>query len=110
MEEGLDDKQWGLIAALLPQHKRRGRPRADDRRTLNGILWVLRSGARWKDLPKRYGSRSTCHRRLRQWQELGVWDQIWLALLSSLDQQGKLDWSKAFLDGSFVPAKKGGRT
>ena len=64
MEGDLRDDQWELIAPLLPSQKKRGRPRADDRRTLNGILWVLRSGARWKDLPKEYGSRSTCHRRL----------------------------------------------
>jgi hypothetical protein len=71
---------------------------------------VLRSGARWKDLPSRYGSPSTCHRRLQEWQELGVWEHIWLRFLSIMDQQGKLDWSQAFLDGSFVPAKKGEKT
>ena len=59
MEGDLRDEQWELIVPLLPTHKKRGRPRADDRRTLNGILWVLRSGARWRDLPKEYGSRST---------------------------------------------------
>jgi transposase len=107
MGEELRDDQWALIEPLLPAHKGCGRPRADDRRTLNGILWVLRSGARWKDLPARYGSRSTCHRRLQEWQEQGVWERIWLTFLSALDQQGKLDWSQAFLDGSFVPAKKG---
>jgi transposase len=68
---------------------------------------VLRSGARWKDLPPKYGSRSTCHRRLQEWQEQGVWEHIWVTFLGALDQQGKLDWSQAFLDGSFVPAKKG---
>ena len=52
MKGDLRDDQWELIAPLLPSQKKRGRPRADDRRTLNGILWVLRSGARWKDLPK----------------------------------------------------------
>ena len=107
MEEELRDEQWALIEPLLPAHKRRGRPRAEDRRTLNGILWILRSGARWKDLPPKYGSRSTCHRRLQEWQEQGVWERIWLAFLGTLDQLGKLDWSQAFLDGSFVPAKKG---
>src|SRR5918996_5612345 len=107
MDEELGDEQWGLIAPLLPQHKRRGRPRADDRRTLDGILWVLRPAARWKDLPPKYGSRSTCHRRLQEWQDQGVWEQIRLELLSTLDSQAKLDWSQAFLDGSFVPAKKG---
>jgi transposase len=109
MGEELRDDQWALIEPLLPAQKRRGRPRADDRRTLNGILWVLRSGARWKDLPPKFGSRSTCHRRLQEWQEQRVWERIWLTFLGLLDQQGKLDWSQAFLDGSFVPAKKGER-
>jgi transposase len=75
MDEELGDEQWELIAPLLPQHKRRGRPRADDRRTMNGILWMLRSGARWRDLPTKYGSRSTCHRRLKEWQDQGVWQK-----------------------------------
>ena len=110
MDEELDDQQWELIAPLLPQHKSRGRPRVDDRRTLNGILWLLRSGARWKDLPPKYGSRSTCHRRLKEWQYQGVWERVRLKFLSNLDAQGQLDWSQAFLDGSFVPGKKGART
>jgi Putative transposase of IS4/5 family (DUF4096) len=110
MTEGeLQEEQWELIAPLLPKHKRRGRPRADDRRTLNGILWILRSGARWRDLPPKYGSRSTCHRRLQEWQDQGVWEGIRLKFLSTLDAQAKLDWRQAFLDGSFVPAKKGAR-
>jgi hypothetical protein len=109
MEGELQEEQWELIAPLLPKHKRRGRPPAEDRRTLNGILWVLRSGARWKDLPPKYGSRSTCHWRLQEWQDQGVWEGIRLKFLSILDSQAKLDWSRAFLDGSFVPAKKGAR-
>jgi Putative transposase of IS4/5 family (DUF4096) len=109
MEGELRDDQWALIAPLLPPPKVRGRPRADDRRTINGILWVLRSGARWRDLPKGYGSPSTCHRRLQEWQDQGVWEQIRLKFLGTLDAQGKLDWSQAFLDGSFVPPKKGER-
>lgn len=103
----VSDAQWALIVPLLPPKKQRGRPRADDRHTLAGIIWVLRSGARWRDLPGEYGSDSTCHRRLREWQEQGVWERIWTTFLSTLDSQGKLDWDKAFLDGSFVPAKKG---
>ena len=109
MEEELQDDQWALIQPLLPPQKRRGRRRADDRRTLNGILWVLHSGARWKDLPRQYGSPATCHRRLQEWQECGVWEHIWLKFLMALDRQGKLEWGQAFLDGSFVPAKKGDR-
>jgi len=107
MDEELRDEQWVLIAPLLPKPKGRGRPRAEDRRTLNGILWVLHSGARWKDLPPKYGSRSTCHRRLQQWQDQGVWEGIRLTFLRTLDAQAKLDWNEAFLDGSFVPSKKG---
>jgi transposase len=107
MDEELGDQQWELIAPLLPKPKRRGRPRAEDQRTLNGILWGLRSGARWKDWPPKYGSRSTCHRRLQEWQDQGVWEGIRLKFLSTLDAQAKLDWNEAFLDGSFVPGKKG---
>ena len=107
MEGELRDDQWALIAPLLPPPKARGRPRAEDRRTINGILWVLRSGARCRDLPPKYGSRSTCHRRLQEWQDPGVWESIRLTFLSNLDARAKLDWNQALLDSSFVPAKKG---
>src|SRR5918992_4872452 len=66
----------------------------------------MRCCARWKDLPPKYGRRSTCHRRLQEWQEQGVWEGIRLKFLSTLDAQAKLDWNEAFLDGSFVPGKK----
>ena len=107
----LSDKQWSKIKERLPQpprRKRRGRPRADQRLVLEGILWVLRSGARWRDLPKGYPSSSTCWRALREWEERGVWLTIWRGLLGQLDQKGKLNWSEVFLDASFAPAKKGG--
>jgi putative transposase len=97
----------GTIEPLLPAQKRRGRRRSDDRRTLtafSGSCAPVPGGGR--DLPRRFGSPSTCHCRLQEWQDQGVWEQIWLTFLSLLDQQGKLDWSQAFLDGSFVPAKK----
>lgn len=107
MHAELTDDQWALIAPLLPARKRRGRPRADDRTTLNGILHVLRSGCRWQDMPRRYGAPNTCWRRLAHWQADGTWERIWRTLLGALDAQGKLVWAQAFLDGSFVPAKKG---
>ena len=104
----LTDQQWAVLEPLMPPRARTGRPRADDRTTLNGILWVLRAGARWADLPRRYGAPSTCHHRLKTWQASGVWERIWRALLSRLDGQGGVDWKMGFLDGTFVPVKRGG--
>ena len=68
MGTDLSDAQWECIQPLLPPANATGRPRADDRRTLNGSLYVLRTGCRWQDLPRRYGSPVTCGRRLDQWQ------------------------------------------
>ena len=108
MVTDLTDAQWQILQPLLPRPGRMGRPRADDRRTLNGILYVLRTGCRWDILPRRYGSFVTCWRRLRQWQRDGTWDRIWRAVLKTLDAGGRLDWEHAALDSSTVPAKKGG--
>ena len=104
----LTDVQWMFIRPLLPPPARTGRPRADDRRTIEGILYVLITGCRWQDLPREYGSPTTAWRRLKRWGEEGVWECIWRATLAALDRHGRLDWSIVFLDGSFVPAKKGG--
>jgi transposase len=104
----LTDGQWAFIRLLLPPHARTGRPRVDDRWTIEGILHVLITGCRWQDLPREFGAPTTVWRRLRRWSEEGVWERIWRVALAALDQQGKLNWSMAFLDGSFAPAKKGG--
>jgi transposase len=104
----LTDDQWSVLEPLFPERRRGpGRPRADDRRTLNGILYVLKTGCAWEDLPRAYGSAVTCWRRLRQWSDDGTWERVWRALLSAIDARSQLEWSRAFLDGSFVPAKKG---
>jgi transposase len=66
------------------------------------------TGCRWQDLPREYGAPTTVWRRLKRWGEAGVWERLWRAALAALDQHGRLDWSMAFLDGSFAPAKKGG--
>jgi transposase len=104
----LKDWQWEIIQPLLPPGSGFGRPRADDRLVLEGILWVLRSGARWRDLPERYPSASTCWRRLRDWEEEDLWLNIWRVFLWALDAQGRLNWDEVFMDGSFASAKKGG--
>jgi transposase len=105
---GLTDRQWAFIHPLLPPPARTGRPRADDRRTIEGILYVLITGCRWQDLPREYGAPTTVWRRLKRWGEEGVWERIWRAALATLDRRGQLDWTMAFLDGSFAPAKKSG--
>jgi transposase len=104
----LTDRQWEFIQPLLPPSARTGRPRADDRRTVEGILYVLITGCRWQDLPREYGAPTTVWRRLKRWGEAGIWERIWRTALAVLDGQGKLDWTMAFLDGSFAPAKNGG--
>ena len=106
----LTDRQWEKIEPLLPKlrkGKRGGRPWADSRRVLEGILWIARSGARWQDLPTEYPSPSTCWRRLRDWGVQEVWLTIWRTFLGELNHKGRLDWSEAFIDGSFASAKKG---
>src|SRR6266571_4464438 len=106
----LTEAQWKKIAPLLPKppkHRQGGRPWIESRRVLEGILWILRSGARWQDLPEKYPQPSTCWRRLRDWDEQGVWLNIWRAFLSELNERQQLNWSESFLDGSFAPAKKG---
>ena len=109
----LTEAQWQKIAPLLPKppHQRQGgRPWIENRRVLEGILWILRSGARWQDLPEKYPHPSTCWRRLRDWDKQGVWLAIWRAFLSELNERQQLKWSESFLDGSFAPAKKGARS
>jgi len=95
---------------MLPQPKRSpkgGRKLIENRRVLEGILWMLWTGAPWKELPKRYSSGSACWRRLKQWEDQGVWLEAWRAFLAELDAEGQLDWSECFADGSFAPAKEG---
>ncbi len=109
----LTDEQWEIIKKLIPVPKRRadgkGRPRRDDREVLNGILWVLRTGAPWHDLPERYPSYQTCHRRFQEWVRSGVLKAILKALAEDLRSRGKLDLSECFIDGTFVLAKKGAK-
>ena len=85
----------------------RGGRWGDARRMLNGVLWILRTGAPWKDLPSRYGPYQTCHRRFQQWQRSGVLDGILWALCEDLLARGDLGLEEAFVDATFAGAKKG---
>jgi transposase len=107
----LTDEQWQVVEPLIPVPPRRpdgrGRPRIDDREILNGILWVMRTGAPWRDMPERYPSYQTCHRRFQEWVRSGMFEQILITLATDLRDRGGLDLSECFIDGTFVIAKKG---
>src|SRR4249919_2766856 len=84
MRYELSDHEWTAIKPMLP-NKPRGVPRVNDRRVLNGIFWVLRSGAPWRDLPKSYGPHTTCYNRFVRWRRAGVWDRMMDALAAAYD-------------------------
>ena len=107
----LTNEQWKrlkhLISSSNRKHDGRGRPRREPRDVLNGILWVLRTGAPWKDMPQRYPPYQTCHRWFQKWCQQGVFDKILRALAEDLYERGGIDIRETFIDGSFTPAKKG---
>jgi transposase len=109
----VDDELWELIEPLLPRTTRRfchpGRRRLDDRRVLNGILFVLTTGIAWQRLPLElgFGSGMTCWRRRRDWQRAGVWQRLHELLLARLRQAGRLDLSRAVCDSSSLRALLG---
>ena len=107
----VSDDLWAAIEPLLPSEPPKpkgGRPRCDDRAALAGIVFVLRSGIPWEMLPRELGcSGMTCWRRLRDWQEAGVWTGLHRVLLERLSDAGRLDWSRAALDSATVAAKRG---
>ena len=103
---------WQTIEPLLPEEPPKpegGRPRVDDRAALTGIIFVLKSGIPWEMLPQEMGCSSgvTCWRRLCEWQEAGVWEELHRVLLNRLGEAEKIDWERASLDSSSVAAKKG---
>ena len=109
----LSDAQWAKIEPhlpRLPRSQRGGRPWIGHRAVIDGILWVLKTGARWRDLPNEYPSPATCWRRLKHWDEDGTWERLWRAFLAELDARARLQWETAFIDGTFAAAKKGAPT
>lgn len=101
----LTDDQWDRLVPLLPpQRARTGRPAHDHRPMLNGILWVLRTGAPWRDLPERYGAWTTVYSRFHRWREAGVWDRVLQQLQADAAHAGTLDDTLAFIDGTNIRA------
>lgn len=116
-KELVSNELWAVVEPLLPPHRaqpgKRGRPPIPDRAALTGILFVLKSGIGWEDLPKEMGCGSgmTCWRRLKDWQQAGVWKTLHETLLAKLEAAHLIDWSRASVDSIFIrakSAKKGG--
>jgi len=105
--EELSNEQWKYIKPFLPPQPITGRKRADDRKVINGILFVLITGCRWGDLPQSYGSSVTAWRRLKRWSEEGIWNQIMESLRDSAYQKGKFSLETVCVDSSFIETKKG---
>ena len=110
----VSDALWAVIEPLLPTEPAKpqgGRPRMSDRAALTGILFVLKSGIAWEMLPQELGCGSgmTCWRRLRDWQQAGVWDRLHQPLLQRLADAEQLDWLRASLDSASVAAKRGAK-
>ncbi|MBV6451630.1 MAG: IS5 family transposase ISDds9 [Anaerolineales bacterium] len=107
----LTDEQWAVVEPLLPKTVKRadgkGRPRVESRAILNGILWVMRTGAPWHDMPNRYPPYQTCHRRFQEWVNTGTFETILRKLVQDVKERGDLDLTECFIDGTFVMAKKG---
>ena len=103
----MTDTQWNAIQPHLSKPARTGRPRADDRTTINAIMFVLITECRWIDLPTRYGSKSSAHRRFQDMQQKGVWKKILKCAIKSAHKANKIHLQKISVDSSSIPAKKG---
>jgi transposase len=101
----LTNDQWTRLAPLLPPQKpKTGRPAHDHRPIIEGIRWILRTGAPWRDLPERYGPWHTVASRFYRWQQAGVWDRVLAQLQTQADAAGELNWAEHFVDGTVIRA------
>lgn len=101
----LTNEQWKQLEPVLPPQKpHTGRPGLDHRAMMNGILWVLRTGAPWRDLPERYGKWTTIYSRFQRWRKQGVWDWILVELQTIKSRDKQIDWDIHLIDGSVVRA------
>ncbi|EPL10047.1 ISPs1a-2 [Pseudomonas sp. CF161] len=98
----ISDEPWEMIKDLIVQEQKTGRPRNNDRLMLNGVLWVLCSGAAWRDMPERFGPWSTVYQRYRDWRNRGIFDQVLKRLHLSLNKQGLIDLDTWTLDPTVV--------
>lgn len=101
----LTDEQWDLVRGLMPKQERGGKWN-DHRTTLDGMMWLLRTGAPWRDLPERYGKWKSVYDRFRRWSRDGTFEKILRALRIRLDKDGKIDWDLWLVDGSSIRASR----
>lgn len=102
----LSDAAWEAVRECLPPRRVMGRPPRDPRQVLNGVFWILRTGAPWRDLPECYGPWTTVYFRFREWERNGVIDRMMTQLQSRLDRDGNIDWDLWCIDGTSVRASK----
>ncbi len=105
----LTDAHWDRLQPLLPPQRhgkgtKGGRPSINHRQIINGILWILRTGAPWEDLPARYCKRSTVSTRYYRWIEQGIWDRIYDEVKAQADAKGELDWEIHHVDATVIRA------
>jgi transposase len=105
------DGLWERIGPLIPEYRKSalgGRPRVDRRRVLDGILYLLRTGCQWKQVPREFGAPSTLHQYFQEWAKGGVFFQLWSAALQEYDELEGIDWGWQSLDGAMTKAPLGG--
>lgn len=102
----LSDSQWQLIEGLMPGEDGPGRPWNDHREMLNGMMWILHTGAPWRDLPEHYGPWETVYCRFNRWRKDGTLDRILERLQMRLDREGRIDWDLWCVDGSNIRASR----
>lgn len=101
----LTNEKWEKIEPLLPPQKpKTGRPGHEHRTMLNGIFWILRTGAPWRDLPERYEKWTTVYSRFQRWRKKEEWKKVLSELQTLADQQGELNWELHFEDGTIIRA------
>ncbi|GGJ79096.1 transposase [Deinococcus aquiradiocola] len=102
----LTPQQWVALQPLLPRNPKRGQAYASHRKVLNGILWRIKTGAPWRDVPRRYGPWQTCYDRFVRWSRDGTWLRLLQTIQATADQQGEIDWDKASVDSTHIRAQR----
>ena len=102
----VSERQWQQLQPHLPSNPHRGHTYVEHRRVLNGIIWRLKTGAPWRDIPERYGPWQTCYDRFVRWSRNGTWQQILSLLQAKADANGQIDWEGAALDSTHIKAHR----